>query len=68
MNRLAALGLVGLVVGGVVGFLVGFGVGQATRSRVGESVKTSFTNGTLTVQIQARDAFRLGLEDYFYNR
>ncbi len=65
MNRVAMLGLAGFALGLAAGYLLGFGVGQSTRSRLSESIKTSFSGGTFTLQVPMKEAAVGGIVDYF---
>lgn len=50
--------LAGFVAGAVLGFLWG----QATRSKIGDNVKTSVYNGVVTVSVDAKTAALQGLK------
>lgn len=51
-----------LLVSVAAGFIVGIAWGKATRSKLGESVKTSVDGGKVTVTIDAWQAGREGLK------
>lgn len=54
MNKgVATKAIAGLGFGFLVGAVIGFTWGQKTKSRVGESVDTSYHRGRLTVEVDA---------------
>ncbi|WP_019603230.1 hypothetical protein [Teredinibacter turnerae] len=53
--------------GTVAGFTVGMAVGKGTREAAASNIKTNYSSGVITVEVDAGEALKAGFTDWITN-